>query len=277
MVVHTPTKLDVLRQTAAERRAANGDGTVPPSVAAAAASGTVETTAVAAPAPDTVVGDLMGEDFAPWTGNVPPGIEVDAEVHDHEKNQEQINSNVTTRRRGLLMVLPLTLTELPTRTRSPSLGASPMSLLLRPRPVSFPSSIRSPRSGSRSSWAPRLPLLRLRLSKLCLPLLSSPRAPLRRPLPLPGVLMSGRSRTSGKTVRSSGSGSLMHISPTSIPQSSRVLMHFYRSSLRRREQPSTRSSGLPVAPLIPRPASPCCATLDALRDSSPAKPGKHAL
>ena len=101
MVVHTPTKLEVLRQTAAERRAANGDGAVPPSVVAAADA------AAGAPA---AVGDLMGDpadttplannsltqDFAAWNGNVPPGIEVDAEVHERDQEQ-QINSNVTTR------------------------------------------------------------------------------------------------------------------------------------------------------------------------------------
>ena len=101
MVVHTPSKLDVLRQTAAERRAANGDGTVPPSVAAAAASGTVDTATAAAPAPVGAVGDLMGGDFAQWTDTVQPSIEVDAEVHENEQDREQINSNVTTRRRGV--------------------------------------------------------------------------------------------------------------------------------------------------------------------------------
>ena len=85
MVVHTPTKLEALRQTAAERRAAN-DGSVPPSVAAAAAAATAET------ASGTPVVDEDGTQV----GGVPPSIEVEAEVH--EREQEHIHSNVTTRR-----------------------------------------------------------------------------------------------------------------------------------------------------------------------------------
>ena len=110
MVVHTPTKLEVLRQTAAERRAANGDGAVPPSVAAAADAAARSVGDAATASTPAVVGDLMGDpdadlpadhplaqDFAAWNGNVPPGIEVRAEVHERGQEQ-QVNSNVTTRR-----------------------------------------------------------------------------------------------------------------------------------------------------------------------------------
>ena len=95
MVVHTPSKLEVLRQTAAERRAAG----VPPSVqAAGAAAAAADTQAVSAGAlGQTVAPPLLGNlldpqepvrhDFDLWDGNNPPGfnagrqIEVQAEVN----------------------------------------------------------------------------------------------------------------------------------------------------------------------------------------------------
>ena len=105
MVVHTPTKLEVLRQTAAERRAA-ADGDVPPSVAAAAAVSIEDTETVdaAVGAVDEEVGgvdrpadDPLAHEFAAWNGNVPPGIEVDAVVHAATGQEQHVN--VTTRKK----------------------------------------------------------------------------------------------------------------------------------------------------------------------------------
>ena len=105
MVVHTPTKLEVLRQTAAERRAA-ADGDVPPSVAAAAAISIEDTETVdgAVGAVDEEVGgvdrpadDPLAHEFAAWNGNVPPGIEVDAVVHAATGQEQHVN--VTTRKK----------------------------------------------------------------------------------------------------------------------------------------------------------------------------------
>ena len=99
MVVHTPTKLDALRQTA-ERRAAGqqGSGDVPPSVLAAAqdAAGDIEPVLEGA----GVVGDAadlldaasltdaaqVEHDFAAWDGVNPPGTRAsieDAETEEH--------------------------------------------------------------------------------------------------------------------------------------------------------------------------------------------------
>ena len=76
MVVHTPSKLEVLRQTAAQRRAGT-DGDVPPSVAAATAAAAASATAQTSAAAD---GDFLGgfdteeadQDFAAWNGVNPP-------------------------------------------------------------------------------------------------------------------------------------------------------------------------------------------------------------
>ena len=113
MVVHTPSKLEVLRQTAAERRAAG----VPPSVQAAGAAAAADTQAVSAGALGTEAGQtvtppLLGNlldpqepvrhDFDLWDGNNPPGfnagrqIEVQAEINGAATERENIN--VTTRR-----------------------------------------------------------------------------------------------------------------------------------------------------------------------------------
>ena len=108
MVVHTPSKLEVLRQTAAERRAA---ADVPPSVAAAVAAASTQETA-----PTDHSGDLLGNlqeeaagggiedtavhDFDAWDGDLPPGT-VRAEIH---TSGTEGHVNVTTRRgkgRGL--------------------------------------------------------------------------------------------------------------------------------------------------------------------------------
>ena len=84
MVVHTPSKLEVLRQTAAERRAAAADD-VPASVRAAAP---------AAPAQALPADHPEANEFDIWNGDTPPGLEIQAEIHpalgDH--------SNITTRR-----------------------------------------------------------------------------------------------------------------------------------------------------------------------------------
>ena len=59
MVVHTPTKLDVLRQTAAERRAAGRDAEgedVPPSVQAATQDAAVDGAGAVVPPQGDVVG-----------------------------------------------------------------------------------------------------------------------------------------------------------------------------------------------------------------------------
>ena len=108
MVVHTPSKLDVLRQTAAERRAASDDA-VPPAVAAAAAAaletGTVAGTASLGTGGDAAAGgfelpadDPLSHEFAAWNGITPPGIEVNAEIHSMEEIQQEEHVNVTTRR-----------------------------------------------------------------------------------------------------------------------------------------------------------------------------------
>ena len=92
MVVHTPSKLDVLRQTAAERRAA--DAGVPPSVAAAAAAAAATSPDATSPPVQTTdaggatAGDLLGglatvgaevhHDFDAWDGNTPPALEPNA-------------------------------------------------------------------------------------------------------------------------------------------------------------------------------------------------------
>ena len=90
MVVHTPSKLDTLRQAAAERRAASA-ADVPPSVAAAAAAAP----GAVAPAPPSVDGDLLGgltddhagaeaqtqHDFEAWDGDIPPALRTNATVH----------------------------------------------------------------------------------------------------------------------------------------------------------------------------------------------------
>ena len=106
MVVHTPTKLDALRQTAAERRAAGDAGTVPPSVAAAAAAAAVDQVGgTAAPGASGVPTGTLLEDLpdrpaddprelAAGNGIAPPSIEVDA-----AREQEQhVDANVTVRR-----------------------------------------------------------------------------------------------------------------------------------------------------------------------------------
>ena len=94
MVVHTPSKLEVLRQTAAQRRTsgASDNPDVPPSVLAA-------NTATAPPAVRTE--DLLGgeivdteHDFDAWDGGHPPGSRIQVDVHESEME----SSNVTTRR-----------------------------------------------------------------------------------------------------------------------------------------------------------------------------------
>ena len=111
MVVHTPTKLDALRQTAAERRAA---GDVPPSVAAAdataAAAATTAGGAVATGDPLTPADEhredlgqerAVEHDFDAWNGDNPPGTSsIDAQVHAtiEDKEDDEVHDNVTTRR-----------------------------------------------------------------------------------------------------------------------------------------------------------------------------------
>ena len=107
MVVHTPSKLEVLRQTAAQRRTElEGAGNVPPSVAAAAAAAAEsESTSQTETATD---GDLLGgldagdtlHDFAACNGDRPPPETVQAEVHagDREERDNYEHANVTTRR-----------------------------------------------------------------------------------------------------------------------------------------------------------------------------------
>ena len=100
MVVHTPTKLEALRQSAAVRRAAAAE--VPPSVLAAAQDAGVTD----APGQDLVAGGLVSEDpvehdFDLWSGDVPPGargIEAQVEVHQSEATETEEHANVTTRR-----------------------------------------------------------------------------------------------------------------------------------------------------------------------------------
>ena len=115
MVVHTPTKLEVLRRTAADRRAS----TVPPSVAAAAAAAAagVADAAGAAGATTPPDGDLLGgldqedpreqpacpaddplaHEFDAWNGVHPPGIEVRDSVAAAGAGREEEHVNVTTR------------------------------------------------------------------------------------------------------------------------------------------------------------------------------------
>ena len=135
MVVHTPSKLDILRQTAAAtaagRRAIDGAedaGDVPPSVLAAAqgATGVVdgETQATAAFDGSEVAGDVppsvlaaaqaqgaaggsqvaaatpVEHDFDAWNGDVPPGAQTERVDAEREKETEHINANVTVRKRG---------------------------------------------------------------------------------------------------------------------------------------------------------------------------------
>ena len=93
----TPSKLDALRQTAAERRAASG---VPASVSAAAA----------AVDGDASINDLFEErqhDFDAWVGDNPPGSNVETRTDTQAETEEidtfqDIDSNITTRdkRRG---------------------------------------------------------------------------------------------------------------------------------------------------------------------------------
>ena len=103
-MVHTPSKLDALRQSAAERRhAANASGSVPPSVLASATN---------TPVGAVNEGDLLGgqvdavhsevvHDFDAWDGDNPPGTRhvVAADVHGSSgQDLDQEHSNVTTRR-----------------------------------------------------------------------------------------------------------------------------------------------------------------------------------
>ena len=130
MVVHTPSKLDILRQTAAERRAAE-DG-VPPSVAAAAAAAGIsvgdernpavasgldaaaDAAAVAAADADRFLGAVGGADpvvpaaraaddplaheFDAWNGDLPPGILPPQLDGQPEVKDGKVNANVTTRK-----------------------------------------------------------------------------------------------------------------------------------------------------------------------------------
>ena len=110
--MHTPSKLDTLRQAAAERRAAGTAG-VPPSVLAAAqateASSSTSDPTVSAP----LLGDLLTpapasqerHDFDIWDGVNPPGlhpgaasIETQADVHRSGEEEESQHDNVTVRR-----------------------------------------------------------------------------------------------------------------------------------------------------------------------------------
>ena len=106
MVVHTPSKLDVLRQEAAARRRVSIE--VPPSVRAAGATAGEVDAAIAAAGPS--VGDLLlpeqpvvqpaaqpaaeQHDFDLWDGDTPPGLNIQAQVHAAEG---QGHVNVTTR------------------------------------------------------------------------------------------------------------------------------------------------------------------------------------
>ena len=110
MVVHTPTKLEALRQSAAERRAAASESEVPPSVAAAAAAaaaantadGAVDTVAVEVrqdPSVDDLLSGGITHDFDAWDGDLPPGARTGitrAEVHGSAIEDE--HANVTTRK-----------------------------------------------------------------------------------------------------------------------------------------------------------------------------------
>ena len=117
MVLRTPTKLDELRQVAAERRSASD---VPASVLAA---GTQATPAPAVAADLAAEGgelrDLFGDmqqhhDFDAWDGDTPPGAKIQAEVH-----AETEHANVTTRhvKKRSDNQLPLMLLGLALRTR----------------------------------------------------------------------------------------------------------------------------------------------------------------
>ena len=99
MVVHTPSKLEVLRQTAAQRRAADATGTsdapdVPPSVLAANADAVTPVEHTEDLLAGEIGDDTEHHDFDVWDGENPPGVTARADVH----NAETERRNVTTRR-----------------------------------------------------------------------------------------------------------------------------------------------------------------------------------
>ena len=110
MVVHTPTKLEVLRQTAAERRAAS-EGEVPPSVAAAAAAAAADAGAPTTEDQAALQADLLDDrmdrpaddplslEFAAWNGVAPPGSQIETQAEIETERGQGINSNVTTRKK----------------------------------------------------------------------------------------------------------------------------------------------------------------------------------
>ena len=93
MVLHTPTKLEILRQTAAQRSAgrqeddADSQGQVPPSVLAAAQ--TAAAAAVSDPLPEE---KPAGTGVAPPSSievGGPPALEVEADIHAAEGGEEE--------------------------------------------------------------------------------------------------------------------------------------------------------------------------------------------
>ena len=101
MVVHTPSKLDALRQSAAERRHAANAGGVPPSVrtagnAAAAAVDTEGQEDLLGDTVDPADAEAVVHDFDKWDGDSPPGQVVEAKIHAAtEQDLGQEHGNVT--------------------------------------------------------------------------------------------------------------------------------------------------------------------------------------
>ena len=103
MVVHTPTKLDSLRQAAAERRAANyPTPDVPPSVLAAGTGAQDPVAPLLDAAVDPADGGGERHDFDAWNGDLPPGssIEVQADLHaaGDEEEEHGTHDNITVRK-----------------------------------------------------------------------------------------------------------------------------------------------------------------------------------
>ena len=197
MVVHSPSKLDLLRQTAAERRAADE---VPPSVRAAALDAAAGDAAVTPAAVDQLadgvvdgadqlvdgaapglelggaVGganvadeeDVLTQDFAEWNGNHPPGTGPGSATGGENVNVTVRKGKVvnTDRQEAAGATAKDEQGGANPRTRSRMLRVEPSVAHLRRRlqgPGTFPRSIPSLRSGSSGSSVLQSQLLRPQL------------------------------------------------------------------------------------------------------------------
>ena len=110
MVVHTPSKLDVLRQTAAERRSNTQE--VPPSVIAANANVNADAGDATQPLvnladPVRRADDPLANDFDVWHGDAPPGTLQQTSASVHAESEGLENMLMSLLGFVVVMILPL--------------------------------------------------------------------------------------------------------------------------------------------------------------------------